>query len=128
MTSWNDLFRELMSKDPEAQREYERLKPLYALISDALQLRTDLGLTQADVAARMGRQQPSVARFEAGNTNPTLRFLQELAEALGARLTVHFEPIAPEALPAEGAPKRKRLAEGSTDTKRRRGKAVASKP
>ena len=41
----------------------------------------------------MGRQQLSIGRFEAGNTNPTLGFPAGHVEALGARLVVRIEPI-----------------------------------
>jgi len=93
MTSWKELRDEMLANDPEAKREYERLQPLFGVISDVLRLRYDQGLTQTQLAQRMGRQQPSIGRFEAGNTNPTLGFLQDIAEALGARLVVRLEPI-----------------------------------
>lgn len=47
------------------------------------------GLTQRDLAGRMGTSQAAVARLEAGGTGATLTTLQKVASALG--LTVYFE-------------------------------------
>ena len=106
------LIEEMRANDPEFKRGYDRLGPLYDLIKGVIGLRLDAGLTQKDVAERMGKQQPSVARFEAGNTVPTLTFLQDIAEALGARLVVRIEPVeagsdAPSSDAAVPAPKAK---------------------
>jgi len=87
------LIEEMRASDSEFKRGYDRLGPLYDLIKDVIGLRLDAGLTQKDVSERMGKQQPAVARFEAGNTVPTLTFLQDIAEALDARLVVRIEPV-----------------------------------
>ncbi|MFH9742065.1 helix-turn-helix domain-containing protein [Streptomyces roseolus] len=51
-----------------------------------------MGMTQTQLAQAAGLQQPSVTRFEAGGTMPTLPMLERLASALGLRLHVGFEP------------------------------------
>src|SRR5690242_1064458 len=93
MTLWRDHLNEMLETDAEFRREWERTQPLHGAIDDVIHLRSAQGITQAQLAERMGRKQPSIGRFEAGNTNPTLGFLQDIAEALGARLVVHIEPI-----------------------------------
>ncbi|TQS44204.1 helix-turn-helix domain-containing protein [Cryptosporangium phraense] len=52
------------------------------------------GLSQTEVAARMGTSQSSVARLEAGEVDPRMSTLDRYAEALGGRLDVslRFEP------------------------------------
>lgn len=92
MRTWKEFEERLLAENEELRVEVERLEPRYQLISDLIRLRIEKGLTQADVAARMGKQQPAIARFEAGNVQPSLTFLQELAEALDARLIVRIEP------------------------------------
>jgi transcriptional regulator with XRE-family HTH domain len=52
------------------------------------QLRHDAGLTQAELAARMGTTQSVIARMEGGGTRPTLETLEKLATAVGADLVV----------------------------------------
>jgi len=49
-------------------------------------LRRDLGLSQAEVASRMGTSQSAVARFEAGELDARLSTVERYSSALGARL------------------------------------------
>lgn len=51
-------------------------------------LRRDAGLTQAELADRMGSTQSAIARMEGGGTRPTLETLEKLATAVGADLVV----------------------------------------
>jgi len=51
-------------------------------------LRTEAGLTQTDLANRMGTTQSAIARMEAGGARPTLETLEKLASAVGAELVV----------------------------------------
>ena len=106
MSEWQEFLQKQL-QDPEFRKEWERWGPLYAIIGDVLRLRYDLGLSQAQLAQRMGKKQPAIARFEAGNAeNPTLGFIQQLAEALGVELSIRLVPKA-------GAHKDvKRIAEG----------------
>lgn len=46
------------------------------------------GLSQRDLAGRMGTNQAAVARLEAGGVGATLTALQKAAAALGLRITV----------------------------------------
>ncbi|MDW3212725.1 MAG: helix-turn-helix transcriptional regulator [Ilumatobacteraceae bacterium] len=48
------------------------------------------GLTQRELAARMGTSQAAVARLEAGGTGATLTSLQKVAGALDLKVTVAF--------------------------------------
>lgn len=50
------------------------------------------GLTQQQLARRMGTTQPVVTRLESGRTRPSMRTLERLAEATGSRLLIRFEP------------------------------------
>jgi predicted transcriptional regulator len=54
-------------------------------------LRRELGLSQAEVAARMGTSQSAVARFEAGDLDVRLSTLDRYSTALGARLEWRIE-------------------------------------
>ena len=93
MSDLQDFIERQLAEDPNFRREWERSEPLYGIIGDVLARRSELGLSQAQLAERMGKKQPSVARFEAGNAeNPTLSFLQALADALDAELTVRLHP------------------------------------
>ena len=55
-------------------------------------LRIMHGLTQEELAERVGTKQPSIARLESGQTEPKISFLRRVAEALNGRLEVRIVP------------------------------------
>ncbi len=54
-----------------------------ALAANIRRVRKDVGLTQAELAERLGIQQSAIAHWEAGNTRPTTERLAQIADALG---------------------------------------------
>ena len=85
--SWNHLKAELLS-DMEVKTEYEALRPRYELIEQVIIARTEQGITQAELAKRAGTKQGNISRFERGNYNPSLEFVQKLAHGLGKELHI----------------------------------------
>ena len=86
---------EKMLQNPAVRAEYERLEREEMPMLDAiLKARADAGLTQAQVAERMGTKAPAVARLEAalvsGKHSPSLATLKKYAAALGKRVQVQF--------------------------------------
>jgi len=79
-------------KDPKYHKAYDALQDEFALARAVIEARKAAGLTQLQLAQRMGTTQPFVARLEAGNTRPSLRTLERLAEATGLRLVIAFQP------------------------------------
>jgi transcriptional regulator with XRE-family HTH domain len=55
--------------------------------------REKLGITQAELAARIGSTQPAVARLEAGGVSPSLDTLSRIAAALDLELVVDLRPF-----------------------------------
>lgn len=90
MEEWNKVKKEWL-KDPEVKKEYDRLAPQYAVISQLIAIRSKKGLTQKELAKRLDTKQSAIARLESGNYNPTLEFLQKTAEALGRKLVISFK-------------------------------------
>ena len=76
------------SKDPIHQKAYEDLAVEFGLISALVAHRLKKGLTQKQLAEKIGTKQSSIARFESGNYNPSLAFIQKLARAVNAKLIV----------------------------------------
>lgn len=89
MKAWKELKKELLS-DPEVRKEYERLKPRYQLISQLISVRAQKGLTQAQLAEKLGTKQSAIARLESGNINPSIEFLQKIAQVMGYKLTINL--------------------------------------
>ncbi len=75
--------------DPEFREAWEASGPAYQVA----RLRILRGLTQQQLAERVGTRQPSIARLESGREEPKLGFLRRVAEALEARLEVRIVPI-----------------------------------
>lgn len=60
------------------------------------QLRDSAGLTQRELARRLGVTQPNVARWESGRSIPDLKTLQRIADALDLNLAVIFSAMPPQ--------------------------------
>jgi transcriptional regulator with XRE-family HTH domain len=82
--------RALARRDVKA--EYDRLDEEFALFDEFLKARTSAGVTQAEVAKRIGTTQSAVARLESGRGkhSPSLATLQKYAHALGCRLELRL--------------------------------------
>ena len=86
-------FRELKTrwmKDPAFRDEFEALGPEFALARQLIQARARAGLTQRELATRMGTTQPFIARLESGRRKPTTKTLERFAEATGSRVEIHL--------------------------------------
>jgi len=78
MKTLKTLKAELL-KHPDTRAEYEALADEFSLAPELIAARTSAGLTQADVAERMGTGQSTVARLESGTGTPSLRSVQRYA-------------------------------------------------
>lgn len=83
--------------NPKVRTEYERVeREEFALLDTMLKARHAAGLTQAQIAERMGTHAPAVARLESalasGKHSPSLTTLRKYAAALGKRLEIRFTP------------------------------------
>lgn len=90
MTNIRDLHGGWM-KDPSYRQEYEMLEDRFALAGALFRARADAGLTQEELAERMGTQQETIARWEGGMVMPSTRSLARLAHATGTKLQICFE-------------------------------------
>ncbi len=60
---WNQVRRELL-KNPEVKREYDALEAEFQLASSIIERRLAKGLTQRQLANRIGTKQPVISRLE----------------------------------------------------------------
>jgi len=79
-------------KEPKYRKAYEALEEEFVLASAVIDVRSRAGLTQQELAQKMGTTQPAVARLESGRSRPSMRTLERLAEATGSRLCISFAP------------------------------------
>ena len=82
-------------KEPKYRKAYEALEEEFVLASAVMDVRNRAGLTQQELARKMGTTQPVIARLESGRIRPSMRTLERLAEATGSRLLISFERRTP---------------------------------
>lgn len=87
----NDVHRKWL-KEPAYREAYDNLAEEFSLAAAMIEARNRAGLTQDELAKRMGTTQPVVARIESGRIRPSTRTLERLAQATGSRLIIRFEP------------------------------------
>jgi DNA-binding phage protein len=91
-TSFHDRLLADRMKDPEFRAEFERasreIKAIDAIVNELDSLRTTHGLTKAKLAREIGKDPASVRRLLTAPTNPELRTVVAMADALDADVVV----------------------------------------
>ena len=78
------------ARNPEYRAELERLAPYEALARIVIRRRGQLGLSQAELADRVGTSHSAISRIESGRHPTTVQTLRRLAGALNTHLVVGF--------------------------------------
>ena len=76
--------------DPELREAYEAMEPAFLVVVELIRARGEEGMTQEEVARRMGTRRSLISRVEQMETTPTLRTVHALATALGRQLQIRF--------------------------------------
>jgi transcriptional regulator with XRE-family HTH domain len=88
-----DLRQKALSKT-SVRKAYEDLEPEYALLKRMLTARKRAGLSQSEVAKKMGTKAPAVARLErsleTGSHSPSVQTLRRYAKAVNCRLDIRL--------------------------------------
>jgi DNA-binding XRE family transcriptional regulator len=74
--------------NPKVKAEYDA--PGLEIAAELLRARLRAGLSQAELAARMGTSQSTIARLENGHTLPSTKTLLRYAEATGSKFHVRL--------------------------------------
>ena len=87
----NKLKKIALSKS-KVKTEYDALEPEFTLLREILLARQKAGLSQAQIAERMGTKPPSVTRLESslssGKHSPSLDTIKKYAKALDCHLAI----------------------------------------
>jgi predicted transcriptional regulator len=93
MMTHEELREAILSKEG-AREAYDALEAEFELLRSLLKARQDAGLTQAEVAERMGTKASAVARLEAalvnGKHSPSVATLRKYARAVNRRLEIRL--------------------------------------
>lgn len=92
-TSIDALLKDLRH-DLNYQQAERLVSPFYKLAVDIINLRVRLGLTQKELAEKVGTFQSRISKIESGEHDIRLSTLIAIAEALGTQLVVKMIPIA----------------------------------
>lgn len=88
-----------MLKKPRVKAAYDAQAEEFTWLDELLRARHQAGLTQAEVAKRMGTMTPAIARLEGGGGSkahsPTLLTLRKYAKAVGCELAITLKPLKP---------------------------------
>jgi DNA-binding XRE family transcriptional regulator len=83
-------FKKKALQNEEVRKEYDALKPLFSIKKQLVTARIAKGLTQDEIAQKIGTAKSNISRLESLNNNymPNLATLIKYAEALGMRLDI----------------------------------------
>jgi len=87
VTSTLKRFKARALGRPGVKKAYDELDEEFAFLDEVLKARAEAGLTQAEVAARIGTTQSAVARLESAESrhSPSIATLQRYAKASATR-------------------------------------------
>ena len=85
-----ELYRDKILKDPKARKLYDEYGKQLEIAYKILQLRKKQGMSQNELAKKVGTTQSNVARIEAGQQNFTMATLQKIAKVFKHDLQVEF--------------------------------------
>ena len=90
--SWSSV-RKKLQVNPAFRQAYEEEKPEFERARSIIEARLRNNMSQADLAKRIGTQQPSIARLEDPDyQGGSLTMLNKIAQATNSRLVVKLEP------------------------------------
>jgi transcriptional regulator with XRE-family HTH domain len=92
MKTNDELIAEQLRTDPEFRAEWERTALSRAVAVAIVRYRGDHGLSQRELAGRLGMKQPQVARLELGEVNPGIDTLMRISAQLGIEFTIDVRP------------------------------------
>ena len=74
--------------NPEVKAEYDKLEEEFSLVDTLISMRCQAGLTQEEIAQRMGTQKSNVSRLERSGANPSWNTIQRYAHACGFAISI----------------------------------------
>jgi len=84
------LLKARLLANPKIKAEYDALAPEFEISAELVKARLRAGLSQAELAARMGTSQSTIARLESGQTLPSTKTLLRYAQATRSKFHVRL--------------------------------------
>jgi len=88
-------YRKKQMKDPEVRKEYLKITLClsHQVSKMILDLRLRVGLTQGELAKRIGTKQPAVARLENESYYPSFRTIQKILDSTGYGIEIKLKKL-----------------------------------
>ncbi len=81
-------FKKNLLTDKEIKKSYDELGPEFNFIHAFIKKRIEKGLSQEELAKRIGTRQSAISRLESGRYNPTFKVLRKIAQALDSEIKI----------------------------------------
>jgi transcriptional regulator with XRE-family HTH domain len=95
MINHDQYVAEREESDPAFREARDKLRPMFEYRRALIGARLAAGLSQKELAARLGTTQSAIARLESGTRLPSVETLYKLAQVLGLDFTIApSEPLA----------------------------------
>jgi DNA-binding XRE family transcriptional regulator len=91
MNNYDEIKKALFVKDKDLEVEYNKLQPIYEIKEQLIKIRIEQGLSQADLAKKIGTQQSAISRLESGDCNLSIELLSKVAQALGKEVHITIQ-------------------------------------
>lgn len=92
---FNEYLKKTLEEDSSLCKEFNALQPEYEIIEKLIKVRAEYNLTQKELAKKCGIKQSNISRLESGKGNPTIKFLQKLADGMDCDLYIEFRKREP---------------------------------
>jgi len=87
-----DFFQEKYKNSSEFKEAWDEIKLQHDLAKEIIRRRNELGLTQKELADRIGTKQSVISRIENGH-NCSLETIHRIAKSLDSKAEIHFEAL-----------------------------------
>lgn len=84
-------MEEMFKKDPQFKKGYDALEDKYNLIGTFMEMKYESGLTQEEIAKKMGTSQPAISRFMLCNIMPSMKMILRYAKATDCKVKLTYE-------------------------------------
>ena len=86
-------YKQEQMKDPEFKKAWDDIDSEFKLMESMIRARERAGITQAELARKIGTKQPALSRLERGGfRKATVETLRKIADALDANLVIELQP------------------------------------
>jgi predicted transcriptional regulator len=86
-----EKHKEMLVKDLEYAKAFHDMEEEFQFAEELIKARIRSGLTQRQLAEKMGTTQSTIARLESGSSLPSLRSLKRYARATGSKFKISLE-------------------------------------